>query len=118
MWFTAPFSGKEDLPAEVTYDETKLKQAVEGLNCMDPEQMEAPEDASLKYENGSYTIVKESEGTTLDESKVVKAIWKTRISGGESTVDLDEAGCYQEPEVRETSEELKKEQKKSINCWM
>ena len=109
LWFTAPFSGKEDLPAEVTYDETKLKQAVEGLNCMDPEQMEAPEDASLKYENGSYTIVKESEGTTLDESKVVKAL-ENSISGGESTVDMDEAGCYQEPEVRETSEELKKEQ--------
>lgn len=111
LWFTAPFSGKDDLPAEVSYDEEMLEKAVKDLSCMDESDMEKPVDAHLEYSDGSFQIVKETEGTWLENEKVLKTV-RQAVSDGEETLDLDEAKCYAAPSVYEDSKELKSEQSK------
>ncbi|MCU6760933.1 Uncharacterized vancomycin resistance protein [uncultured Roseburia sp.] len=111
LWFTAPFSGKDDLPAEVSYDEEKLRQAVSALNCMDESKMEKPKDAHLSYSDGSFQIVKETEGTWLENDTVLKALQQA-VTEGQEMLDLDADGCYTAPAVYEDSKELKSQQSK------
>ncbi len=110
LWIAGPFSKKEDLTAEVAYDQKLLKQSVDGLSCMDTEKMDAPKDAHLEYKDGKFQIVKETLGTTLDPQKVYAAITKA-VENGTESLDLEKAGCYVAPEVYEDAEGLKKLQK-------
>ena len=59
--------------ALLRYSDDMLNEAVEGLSCMDEENMREPEDAKISdYDSvtGSYSIIKEDEGTELQEDKV------------------------------------------------
>ena len=46
-----------------------LKQAVESLSCMQPENMQAPKDAYVGATDDGYAVIPEEEGTTLEEGK-------------------------------------------------
>ena len=53
-------------------------------------------------------IVEETQGTALDSDKVKEAV-KNAIDSGETLLDLDQAGCYIEPSVLSTDENLAKQ---------
>ena len=53
----------------VAVNEEALKQAVEGLTCMQPGNMQAPKDAYVGITDDGYAVIPEEEGTTLDEEK-------------------------------------------------
>lgn len=91
------------------YSSEMLDEAVAGLSCMDRENMREPQDARISdYDSatGSYTIIKEDEGTELQEDKVKEAVASAIMSLSES-VNLEEQGCYLSPSVTSEDEALK-----------
>lgn len=91
------------------YSSEMLDEAVAGLSCMDKENMREPQDARISdYDSatGSYTIIKEDEGTELLEDKVKEAVASAIMSLSES-VNLEEQGCYLFPSVTSEDEALK-----------
>ena len=91
------------------YSSEMLDEAVAGLSCMDRENMREPQDARISdYDSvtGSYTIIKEDEGTELLEDKVKEAVASAIMSLSES-VNLEEQGCYLSPAVTSGNEALK-----------
>ena len=91
------------------YSSEMLDEAVAGLSCMDKENMREPQDARISdYDSatGSYTIIKEDEGTELLEDKVKEAVASAIMSLSES-VNLEEQGCYLAPSVTSEDEALK-----------
>lgn len=91
------------------YSSEMLDEAVAGLSCMDRENMREPQDARISdYDSatGSYTIIKEDEGTELLEDKVKETVASAIMSLSES-VNLEEQGCYLSPAVTSGDEALK-----------
>ena len=108
-WFLA-FARQQDytMSATTSYDENALNSAVEALDCFKEENVVQPVDAHLEVQNGQYVIVEETQGTALDSDKVKEAV-KNAIDSGETLLDLDQAGCYVEPSVLSTDENLAKQ---------
>ena len=108
-WFLA-FARQQDytLSATTSYDEDALNAAVDALDCFKEENVVQPVDAHLEVQDGQYVIVEETQGTALDSDKVKEAV-KNAIDSGETLLDLDQVGCYIEPSVLSTDENLAKQ---------
>ena len=108
-WFLS-FARQQDytLSATTSYDENALNEAVDALDCFKEENIVQPVDAHLEVQNGQYVIVEETQGTALDSDKVKEAV-KNAIGSGETLLDLDQAGCYIEPTILSTDENLAKQ---------
>ena len=95
--------------ALLRYSDDMLNEAVEGLSCMDEENMREPEDAKISdYDSvtGSYAKLGDNQTAELQEDKVKEAVATAIMSLAES-VDLEEQGCYLAPSVTSEDEALK-----------
>lgn len=86
------------------YEESALEEKIDGLRGFKEEFVKDPEDAYIgEYVPGSgFELVAESRGNRLNRKRTIEAI-KAAVDGLEEQVDLDAAGCYEEPEI--TSED-------------
>lgn len=109
LWFTGLFSKGEDIDVDVTLDETLLQSKTDSFSFMQDDNMQEPVDAHLEYSDGKFQIIKEDLGTQLDTERVHTKVSEA-VMEGESSLDLDAAGCYTEPDIYEDSEELAAEQ--------
>lgn len=122
-WVIHAFTGVHvQLENMVAVNEEALKQAVEGLTCMQPGNMQAPKDACVGITDDGYAVIPEEEGTTLDEEKVIAGLHQA-LTNGEITFDLDAGDCYVKPEIMQDDAELKAKadainQKLSANLTM
>jgi lipoprotein-anchoring transpeptidase ErfK/SrfK len=91
----------------VIYDEDKFTAAIEGLKCMQPENVTEPEDAHLEDNGQEFVIVPETEGNALDEQKV-RALISEALITGQTSVNLEEAGCYLKPSIYRDDERIVK----------
>ena len=106
-WVIHAFTGVHvQLENMVAVNEEALKQAVEGLTCMQPGNMQAPKDAYVGITDDGYAVIPEEEGTTLDEGKVTAGLHQA-LPNGEITFDLDAGDCYVKPEIMQDDAELK-----------
>ena len=97
------------METSMTYDETLLTEVISGLSGIQEDTVTAPEDAYVeRQEDGTYTIVSEVEGNQLNREKVT-ALLKEAVENTTEQVDLEAAGCYEEPSVRSDNAELKAE---------
>ena len=93
----------------MTYDQEKLAGAIAALDCMQAENVTAPQDAYLtQQEDGTYVIVPETEGNTLDAGKVEELLAAAVESGG-TEIDLAAEDCYLKPDVYQDDGVLKAE---------
>ena len=90
------------------YDEAALEEKIDGLKGFQKDFVQKPTDAYITdYVPGSgFELIAESQGNCLDRKKTVEVI-KAAVDGMEGQVDLDEAGCYEEPKVTSESTGLK-----------
>lgn len=110
-WLPAYFgSGTQyTMEASMTYDQEKLAGAIAALDCMQAENVTAPQDAYLtQQEDGTYVIVPETEGNTLDAGKVEELLAAAVESGG-TEIDLAAEDCYLKPDVYQDDGALKAE---------
>ena len=97
LWSTQNY----DVIHGVSYDNNKLQEQLAQLPALQKKNMVAPEDAYISdysEKTGSYEIVPETLGTELD-LKLVQEVVSAAIMEGNTTVDLEEQGCYKSAEV-------------------
>lgn len=90
-----------EIETMIAFDEEILSSELSAMEFMDPEAMTAPEDAHISDYDSSikgYTVVPEVQGTTLDPVKTAEAV-KAAVMGLKTELDLEEAGCYESPEI-------------------
>lgn len=97
IWFLA-FHQKKSYHVEedLTYDQEKLAQAVNGLDCMQAENVTQPRDAQIVDQGEAFEILPEVEGNALDPVKLREVLTKAMVTG-ETYVNLEQEACYQKP---------------------
>lgn len=105
-WFLAFNQNKAyDVAESLTYDEGKMQDAVNGLNCMQPENVVQPVDAQIKDDGEIFSIIPEVEGNALDPERTLTAVSQGMLMGRPS-VSLEEEGCYRKPGIYRDDEQL------------
>lgn len=106
LWVTA-FWQPDNLEADVgvDYNETKLADLISKLECMNQEKWTTSTSAHPEYDGTQFVVAKEVYGTSLNVDVFNKAV-RDAIGQFQSTVNLEEAGCYQPPKFLSTSPEV------------
>ena len=94
-----------DQSINVSFDQDKLIALVATLKCMNPDLMVAPADATLVFDGSSYIVQPEIMGTTVEPDKVNEQV-TAAVSKTEDDLDLQDAGCYKDPEIYSDSPAL------------
>lgn len=110
MWFRAYLgdSFSYSLDQDVSFDEDMLKSTVESWDACQRKNMQKARDAYISEysdETGGYEVIPETLGTQLDVERAIRLISET-VGRQESSLDLEEAGCYQEASVRSDDKKL------------
>ena len=109
LWFLSlTGSTLAETSAGFTYSTEKLEEAVDGLDCFDPEKVLPPRDAYVEDDGTAFVVVPEEEGNTLDREKTLKAVAEA-VEKGETVLDLEEKGLYETPGIRSTDEDVLQE---------
>lgn len=90
---------------EVSFNEALLDVAISELAYFDEDRIEEPVDASIVFNGTEFEIVPEEEGNKLNLEAVKLAIVEA-LHNSKRVIDLEESGCYEEPQLRSDSEEL------------
>lgn len=98
----------------VQIDEKGLSSMVERLSCVRIGR--EPRDAWVELKSDSYEIHREDPGSRIDP-KVLEACILEAVSKLLPSVDLEEAGCYREPTIRQDSPEVVNLTKK-LDRWL
>lgn len=109
QWFRHRSKQTEyEIPAMISYDEQKLSEKIDGLECLKEENSRAPINAHIsEYQPGQgYSIVPEEQGNLLNKETVTEGITHA-IDNLDKEVDLEELDAYEKPEVTSENEELK-----------
>lgn len=119
LW-AASFAGQKNfrnLPIKVTFDETLLKELLEGWTAFQEKDVQEPQDAYIgEYSGGIYEIIPETQGTRLKETDAVEKI-KSAIYAGKTAVDLEKEGCYKTAAVTSEDRRLLEDCAK-MNKWV
>ncbi|MDD3221563.1 MAG: hypothetical protein EOM34_08460 [Clostridia bacterium] len=107
LWFVGIFTRDEyQVEESGSYNEDKLVQSMNHLNCMTRDDIQEPENARIDDTDNGPVIIQETEGNAIDTEKLRSALDKA-ISAEAATLNLDEADCYKTPEITLESPELK-----------
>lgn len=105
-WPLAVFGSADyDMSASLKYDEAKLKEAFDKLECFKKENIKKPRNAYPKYKDGAYVIVEEDYGNYVQKDKLFELV-KKAIEQGDESIDFEKAKCYQDPEYKKDSKEI------------
>ena len=107
-WIARSWSDKEVEVDEVaTYDSERLDSLIAGLECMDENYMKESRNATVSSEptDGKFTIVEEVYGTVIKEDVLRQAVAEA-VDSLSDTLNLSEAGCYENPKYTKDSQEV------------
>lgn len=88
-----------------TFDELLLTKKFEALGCMDESRVIRPQNATLRYGNGSYEVIQEINGNLVNEGLLLFYI-KGALNNGTPVLDLEEKKCYINPKIRSDSKKI------------
>ncbi len=106
LW-PSSFVGDNNIKAEIVFDynKEKLDAIIAQLECMKAENQVAPVNATVIYQDGAFVIQEEVYGTQIDTVKLSEVI-HGNIATMNSSVDLEEVGCYVQPLFTKDSAEV------------
>lgn len=107
-WFISLFKKQKiEIGKLITYDKMKYEDAVASLKCLtDESRIVEPTDAKIsEYNNGRYEIIPQVEGSTVNKDRLKEELDKAITSLSEE-INIDEAGCYEEPLITSDDEQL------------
>ena len=94
LWFTNLFGEKKyTVKLDVTYDEAKLEEVVNNLECFKKENVTAPKSAYIKAGDSQFEIVPEVLGNTVKKKALLQLIG-TDLSTGITKIDLEKENLY------------------------
>ena len=109
MWAMYLFEDKsyviDDGVIKYTYDEDKLIDVIDELECIDPQYPMAAKDAELIFMDGEFKIVPESLGNVAHRDVLIKKI-KKALKDNIDTIDLKEEDVYDKPKIYSNDEDL------------
>lgn len=116
-WFLE-LSGKKNLKVVMDFqvDDAKLDAAVKSLDAFQKENMTAPTDASIIFENNQFSVKDGTEGSQLKTEETIAAV-KQAILDQKKTLDFDSAGLYQTVENPADRQALQ-QQVDTYNSWL
>lgn len=89
----------------IQYDQEALKNCLKASEPMKAENMQAPADAYVAFQDNQFVVQEEVQGTTVREDVLVAALEKA-VSGSEESVSVEEAGAYTAPSVTKDDQTL------------
>lgn len=103
-WVTH-FFGEEDhtVTLDVTFDEDKLAEVVDNLECFDAANVVAPQDAYIQAGETQFEVVPEVLGNTIKKKQLLDAI-KTGLATGVTVINLEKENLYKLPNYYENDE--------------
>lgn len=87
---------EQEIDLSTAFDATRLETALAGLECMQTDQMVAPEDAKIAWVDDRYQLVPEIMGSTLDFDKILRLVTQA-VENGETELTLYD--YYEDPAV-------------------
>lgn len=94
------------LGESASFDKSKAETQINAIMTTLEPGFVYPENARLELdENGMYYVVPEVEGTAVNGDRLRSAVLKA-LADGRRTLNLDEAGVYEAPAVRQDNETL------------
>ena len=87
-----------EVPSSVFYQEELFEQKFQNLKCLQDNVQ--PVDASIEDTGNEFAIVPETEGNLVDQEKLRETVIKA-LTTGDPVADLEEDGCYINPQVTE-----------------
>lgn len=97
------------------FDEAKLKKKLEAFESMKDENMTAPKDAYIAFENNQFVIKDETAGTAIEKEMLLNKLAEA-IGKGEKTFSAERAGVYKSPSVTREDGGLKRQQEVWNSC--
>ncbi len=99
LWFMKQESVYET-DAALFYEETVLEEKIDALRGFQKDFIKEPADAYIgEYVSGSgFALVAEDRGNRLNRAKTIEAV-REAIEGLQEQVDLEAAGCYEQPRI-------------------
>ncbi|BBK75736.1 L,D-transpeptidase family protein [Clostridium butyricum] len=105
-WIISGFCSNNYKSSEmVSFDVDKLNNNINKFSCFNADGVEEPKNPILQYEEGKYSILKETYGNKLNKEHVTTAITNA-IESGKTNIDLDEEECYDSPKFTSESKEI------------
>ena len=106
FWITGYFTQNvNEATAGASYDAAKLEKAVFSIDEIQETQMTAPQDAYVAWQEDGFAVVPEVAGNRLDREKLLQAV-REAVAAGETKLDVEELGIYEEPSIKQDAEEL------------
>lgn len=108
LWPVAYFREEVyEMSVTTAYNKEKLKEKINNLECYKESNIIIPQDAYYVYENGTYSIVDEVEGTQLKKNIVYKLARKA-IENAETEIFLEAENAYKKPKIYQDNKNLVK----------
>ncbi len=109
MWIADLFEDKSYVLDEgvitYSYDDGKLSDTVDKLDCVKPKNPIEAKDAELVYMDGEFKIVPEIIGNVAHRDKLEEKI-KYAVENQKTSIDLEKEGIYDIPKITSGNEEL------------
>lgn len=90
----------------VEFDKDALAEELEGLSCMKKINQKEPKDAYISdYGENGYEIVPQEQGSVINK-EIFQMALEDAVKTLQKEFDLEENGCYKQPDITEDSKEL------------
>lgn len=116
LWVKGFFKKENyEIGGEIKFDEAMLNEKLNSFESMREENMIAPKDAYIAFENNQFVIKDEIEGTTINKEVFLQKV-KEAIDKGERKISAEDNGVYHLPAVKKDDEKLKHQQEVWNSC--
>lgn len=106
LWVSGLFSKKNyNVEIDANFDKTALKAQLDGLDCLQEANMEAPADAQIAFVDNQFVIQDETQGTTIDEGTLLTAL-EEAVCTSQTKLSVEKTGVYAKPSVTKDDETL------------
>lgn len=94
-----------DAYQKVTFDENLLQGCINKLSCLNSKNIMQSQNARVTFDGNNYSISKEVYGNSVNKNTLHDVILKA-IQNKETTINLSDAKCYEDPKIISTSPEI------------
>ena len=109
LWISSLFNYeyKEKNSILIQYNDEMLNNLIDNLSFFDESKIIEPENPKYIYENNEFKIEDEIYGNRINKELLKEKIRKAILSG-QTSIDIDEENCYENPQYTKSSEKASK----------
>lgn len=105
-WVIEIFRNKDtEIDILASYDDKLLNNTINNMVYFDKAKIVNPKNASFKYVDGKYEIIKEVYGNKVNKEKLYKEVVDA-IHNGQTSINLDKVNCYDNPKFLADSKKV------------